>query len=258
MTSVKGVLLDVDGVLVTSWRPLPGAIDTVKWLRRSDVPFRLVTNTTQFGRRSLSEVLSDGGLRVSPDEVLTATEATAGYLRRHHPGARCYLLATGQAASELGEIDVVGEEADQADVVVIGDAEQGFTYDTLNRAFRLLMNGAALVAMQRGLYWHTDEGPALDVGAFVVALEQAAGIRAAVAGKPSPEFFLTALESIGLSAQEVLMVGDDVQSDINAAREVGMQAALVKTGKFRPRDLELIELPTHVIESIADLPGLLQ
>ena len=251
---IKGVLLDVDGVLVTAWKPMAGAIEAVDWLRGSGLPFRLVTNTTQFGGAGLSRMLRDEGMDVHPDEVLTATNATAAYLKRHHPEARCFLLATGEARDELAGVTSV---QDGADVVVVGDAEQDFTYENLNRAFRMIMNGAALVAMHRGMYWMTMEGPTLDAGAFVAALELAAGVKAEVAGKPSPEFFVTALESIGLPAHEVIMVGDDVQSDVNAARQVGMHAALVRTGKFRQRDLELLELPAQVIDSIADLPGLL-
>lgn len=254
MSKIKGVLLDVDGVLVTAWKPMPGAIETVDWLRRSGIPFRLVTNTTQFGGADLSRMLSEEGMDVAPEEVLTATNATAAYLRRHHPEARCYLLATGQARGEMTGVTSVEEDAD---VVVVGDAEQDFTYESLNRAFRMIMNGAPLVAMHRGMYWMTADGPTLDAGAFVSALEQAAGVKAEVAGKPSPEFFVTALESLGMLAHEVMMVGDDVQSDVNAARRIGMRAALVRTGKFRPRDVELLELPARVIDSISDLPSLL-
>lgn len=255
MTGVRGVLLDVDGVLVSSWRPLPGAVETVERLRTKGIPFRLVTNTTMFSRDGLARILRDGGFDVAPDEILTATAATAAYLRRDHAGAKCYLLAAGEATEDLEGIESVDEGAD---IVVVGDAEDGFNYENLNRAFRMLMDGAILVAMHRGLFWMTEEGPALDVGAFIAGLELASGTKAIVAGKPSPEFFLSALDSIGLPASAVMMVGDDVQSDVNAARELGMPAALVKTGKFKPRDLELIEMPVHVIDSIADLLGILE
>jgi HAD superfamily hydrolase (TIGR01458 family) len=254
MPGIRGVLLDVDGVLVTAWKPMAGAIETVDWLRRSSLPFRLVTNTTLFGGAELARLLREEGMDIHPDEVLTATNATGAYLRRHHPEARCYLLATGQARDDLACVTSVQEGAD---VVVVGDAEQDFTYENLNRAFRMVMNGAALVAMHRGMYWMTMDGPTLDAGTFVAALELAAGVKAEVAGKPSPEFFVTALESIGFAPHEVMMVGDDVQSDVNAARQVGMHAALVRTGKFRQRDLELLELPAHVIDSISDLRALL-
>jgi len=247
-------LLDVDGVLVTSWRPLPGAVETVGWLRQEDIPFRLVTNTTQHSRAGLAAILCDAGMPVQAHEVMTATVATAAYLRRHHPGARCHLLATGEALEDLRDVERVEEGAE---VVIVGDAEDGFNYESLNRAFRMLMEGAALVAMHRGLYWMTSEGLTLDVGAFIAGFEAAAGVQAAVAGKPSPDFFLSAAESIGLPADALLMAGDDVQNDVNASQEVGMRAVLVKTGRFRGGDLQLLEPPAEAIDSIVDLPSLL-
>lgn len=254
MPSLQGVLLDVDGVLVSYWQPLPGAVATLAWLRSRAIPFRLVTNTTQYGQATLAGMLRDAGFDVRDDEVMTATTATAAYLRTHHPGARCFLLATGEARKDLGELVVV---EDDAEVVVVGDAEHDFTFDNLNRAFRMLMDGATLIAMHRGLFWQTDDGPSLDVGAFVVGLEEAARVQAVVAGKPSPAFFGAALDSLGVPAARTLMVGDDVHSDVNAATELGLAGALVKTGKFRPTDLERLELPAHVLDSVADIRGLL-
>ena len=251
---MEGVLLDVDGVLVESWRALPGAVAAVDWLRGEQIPFRFVTNTTQFGSEALAEILRDAGFDISPEEMITASVATATYLRTHHPGAACFVLAAGEALKDLEGIDMVDEGAE---VVVIGDAEDAFNYENLNRAFRMLMQGAKLVAMHKNLYWKTDGGLTLDVGAFVAGLEQASGVEAVVAGKPSPEFFLSALASIGLPADRVAMVGDDIASDVQAAQAVGMTGVLVRTGKYRPVDEERIELPTPVIDSIADLPRLL-
>jgi HAD superfamily hydrolase (TIGR01458 family) len=254
VAALHAVLLDVDGVLVNFWKPLPGAVDAIRDLRDLQVPFRLVTNTSQFDHASLAEMLRDGGFDVRDEEVMTATTATASYLQKHHPGARCYLLATGKARADLGDLNEVEEGAE---IVVIGDAEDGFNYENLNRAFRMIMDGATLVAMHRGLFWITDDGPALDVGAFVAGLEEAARVEAVVTGKPSPAFFEAALGSLGLPAHEVLMVGDDVQSDVNAATALGLVGALVRTGKFRDSDLERLELPAHVIDSVAGVPGLL-
>lgn len=254
MSGLSGVLLDVDGVLVSYWNPLPGAVQTVDWLREHRVPFRLVTNTTQFGGAALAAMLRDGGFDVRDDEVMTATTATAAYLRTHHPDARCFVLAAGTARADLGDLR---EVEDDADVVILGDAEDDFTWANLNRAFRMVMAGATLIAMHRGLFWQTDEGPSLDVGAFVVGLEAAARVDAVVTGKPSPAFFRAAVDSLGLAPDKVLMVGDDVFSDVNAATALGLAGALVRTGKFRGTDLERLELPALVIDSVADVPGLL-
>lgn len=256
MSDIEGVLLDVDGVLVQSWQAIPGAVDTTDWMRGEDIPFRCVTNTTQLGRSGMTAMLREAGFDVVAEEVITASVATGAYLRKHHPGATCFLLAGDDAKPDLDGVDFTDGE-DEADIVVMGDAEDAFSYENMNKAFRMLMNGAKLVAMHKNLYWNTDEGLTLDVGAFVTGLETASGVEAVVVGKPSPDFFLSAIESIGLSPEKVAMVGDDIVSDVLAAESTGMTGVLVRTGKFRPKDLEREERPRHVIDSIADLPKLL-
>ncbi|HEX6261701.1 MAG TPA: TIGR01458 family HAD-type hydrolase [Actinomycetota bacterium] len=254
-----GVLLDVDGVLVTSWEPLPGAVETIAWLRGANVPFLLVTNTTTRSRASLARDLAP--FEVGPDDLLTAPMATAAYLRTEHPGARVHLLAAGEVAEDLEGIELVDS---RAEVVVIGGASEPdpehpdatFTYENLNRAFGMLLDGARLVAMHRNLSWRTSRGIVLDSGAFVVGLERAAKVEAEVVGKPSAAFFRAALERLGMPADRALMVGDDIEADVEGARSAGIRGVLVRTGKFRPEHLEVAR-PDHVIDSIADLPGLL-
>lgn len=249
---VTALLLDVDGVLVTDWKPLPGAPETIEELRRRGVPFRFLTNTTTKTRRSLAGALQDAGFEVDPSEVLTAPSATAAYLRDRHPGARCFLVAKGDVADDLEGIELVD---DGADVVVIGGAEENFTYDNLNRAFRMLLDGAALVTMHRNLYWKTSDGPTLDAGAFVAALEHAAGTEATVVGKPAAAFFDAGVAELGAPRHEVAMVGDDVQNDVLAARAAGLRGILVRTGKFNERALQQAgDRPDAIIDSIADVP----
>jgi HAD superfamily hydrolase (TIGR01458 family) len=253
---IGAVLLDVDGVLVMSWRPLPGARRALDWLRSEGVPFRLVTNATMRSREWIARTLADAGLPVGEKHVVTATLATAEHLRRHHPGARCFLLAADEAREDLEGIRWV---EDDAEVVVVGGPGPWFTFDRLNRAFRMLSGGASLVAMQRNLSWRTDEGLMLDAGAFVTGLEAAAGVQAVTIGKPNPAFFEAALATMGASPADALMVGDDLEADVLGAQDAGLVGALVRTGKFRPEALEGLERgPDHVIDSVADLPGLVE
>lgn len=256
MARIDAVLLDIDGVLVVSWEPLPGAIETIEWLRAREVPFRLITNTTTHTRAKLARTLTDAGIAVSPEEVFTAVVATATYLRDAHPGARVFVLSDGDARADLQGIELV--EGD-ADVVVLGGAYDGFDYTTMNRVFRMLMDGADLVAMHRNLYWRTKEGWQLDGGAYVAALEEATGRRAVVCGKPASAYFASALEQVGLPAERTAMVGDDVVNDVQGAQAAGLTGVLVRTGKFRQEDLEggaEVE-PDVVIDSIAGVPELL-
>lgn len=252
---MNAVLLDVDGVLTVSWKPLPGAADVVAKLRSSSVPFLLLTNTTMKTRSQLRQLLRDDGIDVDEDRIVTALTATAAYLREAHPGARCFLLGAEDVATDLADVDIVEEDAD---VVVTAGADDGFSYERLNKAFNLLRDGAPLVAMHRSLSWATDEGMKLDAGAFVAALEAAAGVEANVVGKPSSDFFRTALSLLGTTADDAVMVGDDIENDVLAAQRVGLTGVQVRTGKFRPEDLERASgSPDHVIDSIADLPELL-
>lgn len=250
-----GVLLDIDGVLAVSWQPLPGAAETVEWLRERGIPFRLITNTTTHTCADLAETLVGAGIVVEPEEIVTAVVATASHLRSHHAGARVFVLSDGDAGADLDGVELVG---DAPEVVVLGGAYEGFDYQTMDRIFRWLMDGAALVAMHRNLYWRTDEGWQLDGGAYVAGLEEATGRRAAVCGKPAEAAFAAALEQIGIPRDRALMVGDDVVNDILGAQAAGIAGAVVRTGKFRPRDLEGIEpAPDLILDSIADLPAAL-
>jgi HAD superfamily hydrolase (TIGR01458 family) len=254
MAGIDAVLLDIDGVLVTSWDPLPGAVETIDWLRANHVPFRLITNTTTHTRTALAKTLSDAGLAVSPDEIVTAVVATGAYLRGAHPGARVFVLSDGDARADLEGIELV---EDDADVVVLGGAYEGFDYATVNRVFRMVMGGAPLVAMHRNMYWQTSEGLQLDGGAYVAGLEEATGRPAVVCGKPAREYFESALEQLGVGAERVAMVGDDLENDVHGAQAAGLTGVLVRTGKFRQGDLEgAVTAPDVVIDSIAGVPEL--
>ncbi|MFD9217143.1 HAD-IIA family hydrolase [Streptomyces sp. NPDC059544] len=255
----RAVLIDIDGVLTVSWEPLPGAVEAMERLRERGVPLALVTNTTARTRESIAATLSGAGFPVTEDEILTAPAATAAHLARHFPGARCLLLNSGDIAGDLEGVTVMGPEDDTpADVVVVGGAGPEFGYAALNRAFAHLQRGARLVAMHRNLYWRTEAGLQLDSGAFLTGLELAAGTEAEVLGKPSAAFFATALARLGADPAGTLMVGDDIESDVLAAQRQGLTGALVRTGKYRPGTIRGASgTPDHVLDSFADLPGLL-
>lgn len=253
MKEIEGVLLDIDGVLAVSWKPIPGAAMTIDWLREEGLPFRLVTNTSSQSRREMAATLVGTGIEVKPEEIMTAVAATASYLRSHHPGASVFLLSDEGSIEDLEGIQLA---RDDADVLVIGGASRLFSYENVNKAFKMVMRGVPFVAMHRSLYWKTSEGLELDGGAYTRGLEEATGVQAEVCGKPAPAFFEAAVEAVGVPENRLAMVGDDIVTDVMAAQELGLTGVLVRTGKFRPEDLER-GAPDHVIGSIADLPQLL-
>ena len=259
MDGVRAVLIDIDGVLTVSWKPIDGAVEAFAAIRASGLPIALLTNTTSRTRVGIARTLSDAGFPVEPDEILTAPAATAAYLREHHPDAACTLLTSGDVTEDLAGVRLVeGADADP-DVVVLGGAGPEFDYPALNTIFGHLQRGAALVAMHRNLYWRTKDGLALDTGAFLAGLERAAGVEAVVTGKPAPAFFAAALAAVGVSAEQAVMVGDDLEADVLGAQDHGIPGVLVRTGKFTPDDEEGVDgrQAGHVVDSLADVPGLL-
>ncbi|HEY4419495.1 MAG TPA: HAD hydrolase-like protein, partial [Pseudonocardia sp.] len=201
----------------------------------------------------------DAGFPVGRQEVLTAPAATAAYLREHRPDAACLLLNSGDVAEDLGGVRLVSGPGAEPDVVVLGGAGPEFGYEALNEVFGHLQRGAELLAMHRNLFWRTDAGMQLDSGAFLLGLERAAGAEAVVLGKPAEAFFATALHGLGVSAGDAVMIGDDVEADVLGAQAHGLTGVLVRTGKFRPDAEDGIDgqRPQHVVDSIADVPGLL-
>ena len=123
--------------------------------------------------------------------------------------------------------------------MVIGDLGEGWSYSALNRALRLLMSDPAipLVALGMTRYWRAEDGLRLDAGAFVRALEYAAGRTAVVVGKPDRTFYGAAVEALHLPADQVVMIGDDIHTDIEGAQLAGLTGVLVRTGKFHASDL---------------------
>lgn len=254
---VDAVLFDIDGVLTVSWEPLPGAADTVQAVRDRGLAVAFVTNTTSRSAASVAVSLRDAGIALHDDELLTATVATAHHLRDQHPGAPCLVLNDGDVGEDLAEV-TAAHPPESAQVVVLGGAGPAFTYGALDDAFRALTGGAELVAMHRNLRWRTDRGEQLDAGAFVLGLEAATGVEATVVGKPSPAFFRAGLQQVGVEAGRAMMVGDDLHSDVLAAQQLGCRGVLVRTGKYRADELVGIDpTPDHVIDSVADLPALL-
>jgi phospholysine phosphohistidine inorganic pyrophosphate phosphatase len=253
-----GFLLDLDGTLYTGDAAIPGAADALSGLRTQAVPFRLVTNTTSRSRRMLVDRLAGYGLAVAPEEIVTATLAGVELVRAAGYGRVAPFVPPG-ALEDMEALTLAGGTSGRpraaADVVVLGDLGERWTFALLQEAFEQLLAGAELVALSRDRYFRQGDRLALDAGPFVAALEYAAGATAAVAGKPSPAFFEAAVRSLGLSAdRSVAMVGDDLWSDVQGAQRAGLQGWLVRTGKFREEALQGSGIaPDRILASVADL-----
>lgn len=254
MSSIDGVLFDIDGVIVTSWHPIDGAPGAIGELRERGLRRAFLTNTTSRTRDEIAAKLTAAGVEVDIDEILTAARLTAEYLRANHPEARVWVLNSGDIATDLEGIE--RDDANPA-VVVIGGAGSEFTHRALSRVVELMLDGIPVVAMHSGMMWATDDGLRIDTGTYLPGLEQAGNAQITVLGKPAEPGFTTSADLMGIPVGNVLMIGDDLHGDVLAAQNAGMTGVLVRTGKFRESVLEGAPEPDHVIDSIADLPDLI-
>ncbi|XP_077933132.1 phospholysine phosphohistidine inorganic pyrophosphate phosphatase isoform X2 [Halichoerus grypus] len=237
LAGVRGVLLDISGVLYDGGEdggtPIPGSVEAVARLKRSQLKVRFCTNDSQKSRRELVGLLQRQGFDISEGEVTSPAPATSLILKER--GLRPHLL-------------------------IHDDAGEGFSYQNMNKAFRVLMDleKPVLISLGKGRYYKETSGLMLDVGAYMKALEYACGIEAEVVGKPSPEYFQSALKEMGVEAHEAIMIGDDIVGDVGGAQRCGMRALQVRTGKFRPSDEQHPEVKADgYVDNLAEAVDLL-
>jgi HAD superfamily hydrolase (TIGR01458 family) len=252
----RAFLIDMDGVLYQGEQAIPGAREALEWLTSNGLPYLFVTNTTSRPRSALIEKLGRFGMHAESALILTPPVAATRWLAGHADGpVALFVPPVTREEFEWLEIAEMNSSEPVA-AVVVGDYGERWTFDTLNRAFRWLMEDPkpALIALGMTRYWRAQDGLRLDTAPFVVALEHATGQKAVVLGKPALPFFEAALEQLDATAAETCMIGDDIRGDIGGAQSAGIRGLLVKTGKFRPDDLAGDIHPDAVLDSFADLP----
>lgn len=227
-------------------------------LRADGHRIRFVSNTTTRSRAQIGDQLRAMGIEVDDDELQTTGAVAARVLA----GKRVLALTMPGLLDDLEGLQLVGMNVD---AVLLGGADEGeetgrvFSYLNLNRAFHELEAGAELYCLHKNRWWQTAEGARLDAGAFVAGLEYAADIEATVLGKPSNAYFAAALDALNAEAGLTWMVGDDLETDVVGAHKHGMKTLLVRTGKFRPDDVDRSPVqPDGIVSSIAQLPDWLE
>mgnify|MGYP001825306028 CR=1 FL=1 len=250
LSAVRGYLIDLDGTLYVGDRLVDGAAEFVHRLRDRQIPHAFVTNVTSRPRSQLLATILEKGLDINAEHVLTAPLARKAYLDRQSIGC-CFFLTRPRLIEDFAGHP---QSEEQAEAVVVGDMGNLITFQHLNIAFRLLLGGAHFITMSRSRFFLDQDGMSLDAGSFVALLEHASGKHAVVTGKPSIEFFRSALDLIGLQAKQVAMIGDDLESDVGGAQNAGIKGVLVLSGKTaeRPRADATIQ-PDAVLGSVAEL-----
>lgn len=255
MQGIEALLIDLDGTVYQGSELIRGARSAIDTLREAGVPILFTTNTSRMSRADIVSMLAAKDLDVEASEVFSAPVAAAGWLRSEGV-RRIQLLVASSTRADFAGFEITDEAPD---AVLVGDLGSGFTFERLNAAFRSLRSGARLIAIHRNRFWLPDEGPTLDAGPFVAALEYASRVEATLVGKPAPAFFEAASSLLGVPRESLAVVGDDPETDVRGGRAAGLHTIQVRTGKFdeaRLMEFSPGEGPDRVVDSLADVPSL--
>jgi HAD superfamily hydrolase (TIGR01458 family) len=257
LNNIKGILTDIDGTLYFKGKPVTNSIETVSKLRKAGLKLLFLTNTDSKSPDSVYKTLQDYGFDVSQDEIFTPIIAVKEFLQKH-PNKISYFVTTKEVAEEFQEFrQTKGTEI--PDFVIIGDFHDNWDVNRLNLAFQYVLKGAKLLGTQGNIYYLDKNGdPVIDTGSFVYMISNAAKIKPKIFGKPSKEYFFQALKRLSLKLDEVIVIGDNLESDIQGAINTGIKGVLVKTGKGQSIDFSRIKIkPDLILDSFSSLNEIL-
>lgn len=245
----NGIIFDINGVLEFQGKVYPGAIRLINSLRQKGIHIRILTNSTLKSRKYCAEQLNQMGFHIFEEEVITASYATAEYLKTLQPRS-CWVMLKRSGLEEFNDFQ---HDIENPEYIILGDYRDGLNFQNMNKALKLLLKGSKLIVMITETVDNSMGDVELTVGAYGKMLEDAAKIKAIYIGKPNRLIFEMALKTMDVKKSEVLMVGDRVTSDILGAKKAGIKSVLVKTGEFKESDLAGNIQPDYIIESIDEI-----
>ena len=247
-----GYLIDMDGVIYRGHQLIAGADRFISELRSAEVPFRFLTNNSQRAWRDIAIKLQRLGIEVEEEHIFTCARATAQFLAAQKPGGTAFVIGEGGLLTALDQVGYAIVDRDP-DYVVVGEGRT-LTFEVVEAALGMLRGGAKLVATNMDASCPTQQGIRPGCGAVVALLEAASGIKAFGVGKPSPLMMRAARKEMGLSADQTVMIGDTMETDILGGMQLGYHTVLVLSGGTSEADLERYAYqPDLIVGSIADL-----
>ena len=258
MDSIKGILSDIDGTLYFKGKPIPGAIETIDELREKKIKLIFFTNTDSKTPRNIYKLLKEYGFKLNEGEIFTPLVALKEFLS-NNLDCKVYLVATEEVQDEFKDFHLIKRD-EVPDFVIISDFHDNWDVNRLNNAFKYVIKyNAKLLGTQGNKYFLDVNGePVIDTGSFVQMIALAANVSPIIFGKPSKEYFKQALNRIELPASKVIVIGDDIESDIQGAHNANLRGFLVKTGKGEFYECSEKDIkPYKIIDSINSILELL-
>lgn len=251
-TNIKGYLIDLDGTVYLGNKPIPEAKPFIEYLQSNSIPFLFVTNNATKKPESVQKTLSDiCDIHVAPDTVYTSGMATTAYLTQNYPGKSVYVIGEDALTSLLLEAGFTLTE-ENPDIIVVG-MDREVTYKKLSIAAIALNKGATFIGTNPDKRIPTDKGQLPGAGSLIACLETATGAKPTIIGKPEPIILDEALRKLNLSKDDVVMVGDNYETDILGAINFEMPSLMVLTGNTLKEDIPTLpSQPTFIENNLLD------
>ena len=247
------LLIDFDGIIKIGNNPTEDANEFLSFLIEENIPAFIISNSTLKTSEDITTFLKENNLPLIP--AMTAADATLRYIKDNYRRVSVYCIDSIKKIFE-GYIDDKNPEA-----VVIGDIGDKWSYEIMNEIFRKVYDGADIIAMHKNKFWKPDgKTLSLDAGTFISAIEYATSNEAVLIGKPSPIYFNTAIKLLGYpSDSKFIMIGDDIEADIIASRQIGGIGILVYTGKTKfPLPEDYPSKPDYEAKSLTEVKKILE
>ncbi len=251
-----GFMIDMDGTVYKGGNLIPGAVEFISALKSRGIPFVFLTNNSSNARMHYLRKLQGMGFDVSLDNVLTSTIATIRFVLSERPGSKVYPIASPDVVAEMRDagLNIVEDDPD----IVLLTFDRTITYDKINKGYRFLKGGAEFIATHPDDLCPTEDGYDIDIGPFIRMFEQMCQTEAIVIGKPNRLMLEMAAREMDVPVDGTVMVGDRLYTDIEMAVRAGTSSILVLSGETTRSDLEGSgKDPTYVLDSVADIPDLL-
>lgn len=232
----KAYLIDLDGTLYHGNRMIDGADILITGLQRASIPYLFVTNNSSKTPEEVAERLRSMGIPAKADQVCTSAVAAAEYIAGEQPG--CRVAYIGEQGLSRALMDAGLRLVEEDPEVVVQGIDLSFTYDKLANAVGWIRNGAKYVLTNPDLLLPTNDGLMPGAGTLSAAIQAATGTKPVVIGKPSGILMKHAIDRLGLTPQEVAVVGDNMLTDISAGIQAGCGTILVLTGLTTDANLQ--------------------
>jgi len=254
LSRIRGIVADLDGVVYRGNTPIESAVASFAAWRQAGMSYCFVTNNSTRTPEMVAAKLTAMGVLTRPDQVISNATGSTAMLRKTWPsGGRAFVLGAPSLHQAVKEAGFAIAEHD-VDCVVAG-LDQGFTYERLSRAVRLVLGGATLIGTNPDALLPTDIGFEPGAGSLLAAIVAATRVDPIIVGKPQPHLINDAIARLGIAHSECVMIGDQVETDIVAAQGAGVFAVLVETGVPNPASGTV--KPDLIVPTLAELRNLM-